>query len=91
MAWNLVPGLFVIYKELSAASIGKRKFFKQADYIGYVIAKLSKYVKINMDTSSDCFLQKLTKFHCQTVFTSQVIQQNIFLASGKFTFLSFKI
>ena len=32
------------------------KFLKQAYYIGYVIAKLREYVKINIQTSSDSFL-----------------------------------
>ena len=37
----------------------KMKFLKEATYIRYVIAKLSKYVQINMLTSSDFFLQKI--------------------------------
>ena len=32
------------------------KFLKQPAYIGYVIAKLSKLVKISMQTYSDLFL-----------------------------------
>ena len=31
------------------------KFLKQTNYIGYVIAKLSKHIKISMKTSSDFF------------------------------------
>ena len=31
------------------------KFLKQADSIGYVIAELSKYVKISMQASTDSF------------------------------------
>ena len=37
----------------------KMKFLKLADYIGYVIAKLLKYVEINMQTFSDSYLQKV--------------------------------
>ena len=34
------------------------EFLNQADYVGYVTAKLSKYVKISIKISSDCFLQR---------------------------------
>ena len=37
----------------------KMKFFKQATYIRYVIAKLLKYVQISMQTTSDSFLQRI--------------------------------
>ena len=37
----------------------KMKFLKLANCIGYVIAKLSKYVKISMQTSSDSFLLRI--------------------------------
>ena len=37
----------------------KMKFLKQIDHIRYVIAKLSKFVKVNMHTSSDSFLQMI--------------------------------
>ena len=33
------------------------KLLKQATYIRYVLAKLSKFVQINTQTSSDSFLQ----------------------------------
>ena len=91
----------------------KMKFLKQAIYIRYGIAKLSKIVQITMQTSSDSFLQrilwkskgpgasfqftfiieffdknvsfvilhKLAKFHYQTVFTTHVIQINMFCDS----------
>ena len=35
----------------------ENEILNQANYIGYVSAKLSEYVKINMQTSSDSFLQ----------------------------------
>ena len=35
------------------------KFLKEATYIRYVIAELSKFVQINMQTSLDSFLQKI--------------------------------
>ena len=35
------------------------KFLKQATYIRYVIARLSKFVQINIQTSLDSFLQKI--------------------------------
>ena len=37
----------------------KMKFVKQATYIGYVIAKLSKSVQISMLTSFESFLQRV--------------------------------
>ena len=46
--------LFFVCKELSTTSIGK-----QATYIGYVIAKLSKSAQISMLTSLESFLQKI--------------------------------
>ena len=41
---------FCVYKGLNTASFlqWKMKFLKLTDYIGYVIAKLSKYTKINI-------------------------------------------
>ena len=35
------------------------KLLKEADNIGYVKAKLLKYLKINMQISSDSFLQRI--------------------------------
>ena len=35
------------------------KFLKQATYISYVLAKLSKFVQINTLTSLDSFLQNI--------------------------------
>ena len=35
------------------------KILKQTDCIGYVMANLSKYVEISMQTSLDYFLQKV--------------------------------
>ena len=37
----------------------KMKFLKQATYIRYVIAKLSIFIQIKMQASSDCFLQRI--------------------------------
>ena len=37
----------------------KTKFLKQATYIGYVKAKLSKSVQISMLTSLESFLQRI--------------------------------
>ena len=59
----------------------------------HVIAKLSKFVQISMQISSDSISQRilweltyispffvlfLVKFYYQSVFTSRVIQQNVF-------------
>ena len=68
------------------------KLLKQATYIRYVIAKLSKFVQIKhtdlltfLFTEEKKFsiviLHKLAKFHCQTVLTSEVIQLNVLLVS----------
>lgn len=46
--------LFCVYKKLSAASV-RKKLLKQADYIKYLIARLTKYIKLNMQISSDSF------------------------------------
>ena len=43
-AWKLVPALL--------------QFLKQALYIRYVTAELSKFIQISLQTSSDSFLQK---------------------------------
>ena len=48
-----VPGPFVFMKKL----YWKMKFLKQADYIEYVMAKLSKYVEIGKQTFTDSFSQ----------------------------------
>ena len=45
---------FGVYKELI-------KFSEQADYIGWVTATLSKYIKISIETSSNSFLQRILK------------------------------
>ena len=45
-----------VCKELSTTSVGK--FVKQATYIRYVMAKLSKFLQISMQTS-DFFLQMI--------------------------------
>ena len=50
---------FYVDKELSGTYIGKWSFMKQADDLGYLIANLSKYTKISMQTLSDSFLQKI--------------------------------
>ena len=89
------------------------KLLKQAIYIRYVLAKLSKFVQISTQTSpipfyrgffenkkrpgtsfqattfiefldkkfSLAMLHRLALFHQQTMFTSQVIQQNMFRVS----------
>ena len=49
--------LFCVCKELSTTSIGKRILW--SDLRRYVIVKLSKFVQINMQTSSDSILQKI--------------------------------
>ena len=36
----------------------KMKFLKQATYVRFVTAKLSKFIKIDVQASSDSFLQK---------------------------------
>ena len=47
---------FFVCKEFKQNLYWKLKFLKQATYIRYVIAELSKSVQISMQTSSDCFL-----------------------------------
>ena len=37
------------------------KYLKHATYIKYVIAKLSKFAQISMQTYSDFFLQKIPR------------------------------
>ena len=54
--WKLVPDLFAVAKN-SAQTLIKNKIF-EASYL-YVLAKLSKYVQISMQTSLDSFLQGL--------------------------------
>ena len=39
---------FCVCKELSTTSTGKCFFLKQAAYIRYVIAKISKFVQVSM-------------------------------------------
>ena len=46
---------FCVYKELSLTTIKKKTLLKQADYTGYIIAILSKHVKISLKTSLDSF------------------------------------
>ena len=50
---------FCVCKELSATSVKKMKLLKEATYIRYVLAKLSKCVQISTQTSSDSFLQQI--------------------------------
>lgn len=45
VAWKQVKSPFVLIKDQHNLHL-KSKFLKQADFIGYVSAKLSKYVKI---------------------------------------------
>ena len=59
MAWELFPGLFVFLKNFKRNLYWKTKFLKQTAYSGYVIAKLSKYVKISLQTYSDSLLQRI--------------------------------
>ena len=86
--------------------ICKEGSMKQATYIRFVIANLSKFVQISILTSTESFLQKglelvsrpyflqkflmkkyfvillkLAKFHYQTAFTFQFIQQYMFRVS----------
>ena len=48
---------FCVYKELSTTSTGKWNL-KQATYIRYTLAKLSKFFQISTQISSDSFLQR---------------------------------
>ena len=52
--------VFCIPKELGTISIGKASYLlKQATYIRYVLAELSKFVQISTETFSDSFLQRI--------------------------------
>ena len=57
-AWKLVPCRLCLQK-IKLSFYWKIKFFNQATYIKYVIAKLSKFVRISMLTLSDSFLQRI--------------------------------
>ena len=59
MAWKLVPGSFLFKMNKAQPLTGNLNFLKHADSVGYMIAKLSKYVKISMQTSSDFLLQRI--------------------------------
>ena len=48
-----------ILQKLRHENENEMKFLKQATYIRYVLAKLSKYVQISTLTSSDSFLQRI--------------------------------
>ena len=48
----------LVYKELDTSPVTKMEFLNQADYVRYITVKLSKYVKISIKISSDCFLQR---------------------------------
>ena len=50
---------FCVCKKLSTTSIGKHNFWRELLIFIYVIAKLSKFVQISMQTSSDFFLQRI--------------------------------
>ena len=50
---------FQVCKELSTTSIGKWNFSSKLIIFRYVIAKLSKFGHISMQTSSDFFLQRI--------------------------------
>ena len=50
---------FCVCKELSATSIEKWNFWSKLLILGYVIAKLSKFVKISMLTSLHSLLQRI--------------------------------
>ena len=58
VAQKLVSGPFLLVKN-EAQPLLENEILKQADYIGYKIAKLSMYVKISMQTSSDSVLQRV--------------------------------
>ena len=53
--WKLVPDPFCVWQEVSTTSIGKMKYLKQATYIRYVIAKLSKFIQIDVQASLGSF------------------------------------
>ena len=57
------PDPFCVWKEVSTISIGKMKILKQATYIRYVIAKLSKFIQIDIQTSSGFFYRGLFENH----------------------------
>ena len=56
--WKLVPGHFVFTKNL-AQPLLENETLKCTTYIRYVSAKLSKFVQIGTQTSSDSFLQRI--------------------------------
>lgn len=58
MAWKLIPGPLFLLRMQHKLS-WKIKFLKQVDFTEYVIAKLSEYVKISMQCSSDSILQMM--------------------------------
>ena len=51
--WKLVPGLSVFVKNYAQPILESE--FSEATYIRYVTAKLSEFVQISMQTSSDSF------------------------------------
>ena len=57
-AWKLVPGLLCLQR-IKHNYYWKMKFLKQAIYIRYVIAKLSKFVQISMLTSTKSSLERI--------------------------------
>ena len=57
-AWKLVQA-FLSLKRLRQNLSWKMKCSKHVDYVGHVIAKLSKYVKLSIQTSSDSYLQRI--------------------------------
>ena len=57
--WKLVSDPFCVWKEVSTTSIGKTKFLKQATYIRDIIAKLSKFIQIDIQASSGSFYRGL--------------------------------
>ena len=59
MTWELVPSPFEFAKNQAQTLLENETWkWKQITYIRYVLAKLSKFVQFNTQTSSDSFLQR---------------------------------
>ena len=57
MTWELVPSPFEFAKNQAQTLLENETWkWKQTTYVRYVLAKLSKYVQISKQISSDSFL-----------------------------------
>ena len=57
MTWELVPSPFEFAKNQAQTLLENETWkWKQTAYVRYVLAKLSKYVQISKQISSDSFL-----------------------------------